>query len=70
MGNDMKLDNVIDNRNMNLGELWENIAELSDHVRYDNLKICNDLYPISIRKMQLDSIKSLIKEIEKHHCSE
>ena len=34
----MKLDNVIDNRNMNLGELWENIAELSDHVRYDNLK--------------------------------
>lgn len=47
-------------------ELWEELAKLSQHIVEDNLltKQRKEPYPLSIRRVQLNSIKALVDAIE------
>ena len=52
-----------------LEELWNELASLSRNVSYDNkgCEIKNEPYPISVREVQLSSLKALIYAIEVRH---
>lgn len=47
-------------------ELWESVAKLSKHVVEDNEKYDGE-YPVSVREMQMVTLKALIRELETHH---
>jgi hypothetical protein len=49
-----------------IGELWEALAKLSSHVVDDNKLYADDGYPL-VRDMQLCTMKSFIKELDRHH---
>lgn len=61
----IKLDSVRNQNTMNLGDLWVELNNLTSNVVND-IKL-SDEYDISVRKIQLLSIKTLITEIEYHH---
>lgn len=63
----MKTSNQYEGK-QSLGELWQSMEKLSQHVVEDNAKSTD--YPLSVRTHQLASMKALISEIERHHVSE
>lgn len=49
-----------------LEELWISLGKISSHVVEDNGK-CDGEYPVTVRKLQMVSIRTLIDAIEAHH---
>lgn len=60
------MDFAIDNDTQSIKELWESVAKMGSHVVNDNIKSDGD-YPLSVREIQLTSLKTLVTAIEKTH---
>lgn len=62
------MDFAIDNDTQSIKELWESVAKMGSHVVNDNIKSDGD-YPLSVRKMQLASLKTLVSTLEMSHTA-
>ena len=48
-----------------VGQLWQSLYVLCRHVYGDNTE--GDEYPTEVRRMQITSLKAMIRELEIHH---
>jgi hypothetical protein len=49
-----------------IGELWKLLSDFTTTCHKDH-KYYNDLYPLKLRKLQMESIHMLVNEIEDFH---
>jgi len=61
-----KLTDRVDENTQSIGELWESLAKFTQRRAEDNKNYFGD-YPLSVRRAQMPTLKSLVAAIEKFH---